>query len=154
MVEEARSDFGVPKETESLMLHRLVVFAIASAALLGLIATAQAHPARSFDACIGNYPPNGICKNTQDYLVGDHPTVRATVKPAHSNLRAALWRRAPHQPWVKVTTVAINDQGRMAFEWTPQPGDARPHHPYRFRFVIQGHGESDTVRLRVFDPDV
>lgn len=127
--------------------------AVACAVLLLPVTIAHAHSVRSFDACIGNYPPGGLCKNAQDYLVGDHPTIRATVKPAHSDLRAALWRRVPHQSWVKLKTVAINEQGRMAFEWTPQAGDARPHHPYRFRFVLHGHGRSDIVRLWVFDPD-
>ena len=121
--------------------------------LLVPLPVASAHPARSFDACIGNYPPEGLCGDTADYLVGDHPHIRATVAPAHADLRAALWRRAPHQDWVKLTTVAINEQGRMAYAWTPQPGDARIHHPYRFRFVLHGHGTSDIVRLWVFNAD-
>jgi hypothetical protein len=130
----------------------LVAIALASAVFLPL-PVASAHLARSFDACIGFYPPEGLCRNTVDYLVGDHPHIRATVEPAHADLRAALWRRVPHQAWVKLRTVAINAQGRMVHEWTPQPGDARPHHPYRFRFVIHGHGTSDIVRLWIFKPD-
>ena len=123
-----------------------------AAALLLPPPIASAHLARSFDACIGYYPPEGLCRDTAEYLVGDHPHMRATIEPAHSDLRAALWRGVPHHPWAKLATVAINEQGRMAYEWTPQPGDARLYHPYRFRFVIHGHGSSDVVRLWVNNP--
>ena len=131
----------------------LLVAVLLVAVLLVPPPIASAHLARSFDACIGIYPPGGLCTDSHDSLVGDHPSIRATVEPAHANLRAALWRRVPHDPWAKLTTVAISEQGRMVYEWTPQPGDARTHHPYRFRFVIHGHGTSDIVRLWVFNAD-
>jgi hypothetical protein len=123
-------------------------------AMVGSLPTVtSAHIARSFDACIGSYPPGGICRNRSSYLVGDHPHIRAEIKPAHADLRATLWRRVPHDPWAKLRTAAINDRGRMVYAWTPRPGDARPHHDYRFRFVLPGHGMSDVVRLHIDKPD-
>jgi hypothetical protein len=77
------------------------------------VPTTSAHVARSFDACIGQYPPHGRCRDRATYLVGDHPHIRAQIKPAHTQLRVTLWRRAPPETWAKLRTVAISTDGHM-----------------------------------------
>ena len=87
-------------------------------------------------------------------LTGDHPRLLATIAPHHSGQLASLWRRAPHRAWTKVAMIWINAKGHMRWEWTPQPGDARRWHPWRFQYRLAGHGRSDVVRIWVSRPEI
>ncbi len=124
----------------------MAVVAVAILAVAVPVSPAIAHRTSSFDACIGRI--DVVCRDRVAYLVGDHPRVAAEVRPRHSDRRAVVFRRPPHEDWERVTSVAIDERGRMSWTWDTGPGDAR-RRPWRFRMRIPGHGQSDVVRIRI-----
>jgi hypothetical protein len=128
-----------------------MIFGIAITSVLWIPAPSAAHRATTFDACVGTF--HGVCEDHASYLAGDHPHISAKIRPRHRDLRAVLWRRPPHRPWERIATVAINDRGRMSWQWDTSSDDVRPHRGWHFQYRLPGHGRSDIVRVRISAPD-
>lgn len=130
----------------------LAAILLTSALVLLSPAPAEAHHVRSFDACVGGR--GSLCVDRKDYLAGDHPHLRAVIRPHHRNLRADVWAKEPHRVWTKVDDVRISDGGHITWAWNPALADVHPHCAWQFQFRLPGHGRSDIVRIFVFRPDV
>jgi hypothetical protein len=105
----------------------------------------------SFDACVGSL--QGICKNRALYLAGDRPHIVAEIQPHRPDMRAILLRRATDGAWQQIASVAVDDRGRMSWQWVTTDEDVRPHGAWAFRYRIPGHGQSDVVRVTIVAPD-
>ena len=128
--------------------RRLVVLIVVVAASAAPVAAA--HPATGFDACVTVRGASGEgCRNEVEAGRGTNLVFKAVVQPSHDRKVARGWLLRPHsRSWEKVTLVDARD-GRMRWRWVPRKGDIYNYTPWRFRFVIPGHGSSDTVKVRV-----
>jgi hypothetical protein len=113
-------------------------------------ATPPATPGTSFNACVGRL--DGICKHQVLVLAGDGQNIIAEIRPFSPGMRAILLRRADDGSWQRIASVAVNDRGRMSWEWVTTDQDVRGRRPWAFKYRIPGHGESDVVYVRVIAP--
>lgn len=128
------------------MRHVPVVVAFAVASVLGATPVAAAHPTEEFDACL-TASGAGFCEDILSYLYGDTVVLRGTVSPDHA--RAIVLVRPPRSDrWERWGSVPI-EGGAMVFRWRTHRPDADQLRPYRMRFLIRGHGQSDIVKAYV-----
>jgi hypothetical protein len=105
-----------------------------------------AHPTGAFDACLTARGAD-FCEDTFSYLYGDTVVLRGTVATDH--VRALVLVRPPRSDrWQRWGSVPIDD-GRMTFRWHTHRPDANQLRPYRMRFQVRGHGQSDVVKAYV-----
>jgi len=128
------------------MKRRLVALIVGVSALAAPVAIA--HPAKRFDACVRARVAGERCANSAEAGRGTPLAFKAVVRPNHNSEDARMWRLRPHTDWEKVGRVDIQD-GRMSWGWVPREGDTYNFTAWRFRFVIPGHGHSDTVKVHV-----
>ena len=127
-----------------------LTLALTVAASLGFEA-AEAHPARSFEACVT--AGEGLsCREQYAVLPGIAVTFKATIRPPHSGHTARVWRRRPEvSDWKKVALVRVRDGGRMAWTWETSSDHADEDDAWRVRFISPDHGTSNVIRLFVSD---
>lgn len=102
----------------------------------------SAHPVREFSSCVtSGYGTR--CRSSYAFLPGVTVIVRGRVRPRHSDESARVWRQRPGgHVWRKVGVVDVNASGGMAWRWETNSEHIDRDDPWRFRFVIAGHGVS------------
>jgi hypothetical protein len=111
------------------------------------VGVAAAHPTGAFDACLTRADVD-VCDDTFSYVFGDVVVLRGTIETAHP--RALVLVRPPRSDrWQRWGRIPISDAGTMTFRWRTHRDDADQQRPYRLRFQIPGHGQSDIVKAYV-----
>lgn len=126
--------------------RRLAALAVA-VALCSWPLVASGHPTEEFDACLTS-PSADFCDDIFSYLIGDTVVLRGTVSPDHA-YALVLVRPPRTDRWQRWGRVAVSDDGSMVFRWHTHRHDGDQLRPYRMKFRILGHGESDVVRAYV-----
>lgn len=130
---------------------------IVSFVVVGLCSVdgAAAHPTREFDACVTNTRAGQRCRNTTSVSSGDVVYVEAHhLSPRHAGEIARIWRLEPRSTWMKVARERVRDEGRLRWRWETTDDEIHNWTSWRLRYVLPGHGHSDTVKVRVSTPDI
>jgi hypothetical protein len=129
-------------------------------ALLGAVlyctqwgSSASGHEARSFDACAKAYRISVPCRTRTEAGSGVKVVIRGHIRPSHEGKTARVWRQEPHSNWQKVAFVKVRSGGKFHWYWTPSDDDIYNYTPWRFRFAIPGHGQSNIARVLVRSSD-
>jgi|SRR3954453_17870678 hypothetical protein len=128
---------------------RTLVLAVAmSSSLLMDADAALGHEVRRFSAC-ASHTLHGRCETSVRFVRQDViGYVRATVEPRHPHLTATLaYLRPGASRWMRGREVDISRTGRM--EWHFRTTGFEANEPWRFRFIIPGHGKSNPVDVLV-----
>lgn len=128
---------------------RHIRFALAFITVLAFGATpvAAAHPTEEFDACLTRADVD-FCEDTFSYLIRDTVVLRGSVSPDHA-FALVLVRPPRADRFQRWDRVPIAEDGSIVFRWHTHRPDGDQLRPYRMKFRIPGHGESDVVRAFV-----
>lgn len=135
-------------------MKRIAVASALIAYVLGVgVITAVSHPTSSFDACVRHGADR--CRNSSVVIARDAVYVMAHhIRPTHAGDVARLWRLEPRaDAWSPVAHVRVRPEGRLKWRWETSDEDIHNFTSWRFRYVLPGHGHSDTVKVRVITPD-
>ena len=134
---------------------RRLAIVLAFTVLLTAGGSAAAHPTTSFDACVQSAISNVYpCADSAEAGPGSNMMLKAAVTPRHAHSRATVWALRPHaDEWQKAGFARVGLGGRMRYYWTADEKDVYNNTSWRFRFVLPGHGHSDTVKVRVRSAD-
>lgn len=127
--------------------NRSVSLSVAVAfALAALAVPAAANVPESFIACVGPVQSE-YCSSGDTYLAGDDLWFKGKVKPAHAGKTATAQMKEPgDDTWTDVATDTISAAGKMRWTWRTDATDANTS-PYRLRWKVAGHGNSDVATV-------
>lgn len=130
-------------------MKRLPVTIILVSLFVWLSSAASGHPTQTFNACVTKQ--SSRCVDALGAFAGEVVNVKAHhISPNHEGALARLWMLEPHHEWTKVALVRVRPEGRLSWNWQTTQDDIYPFRPWNFRYVLPGHGHSDTVRVKVF----
>ena len=138
-----------------MRIRRIAVIVITMvASLIGPVSEGFAHPIRSFEACAARTRTSEACLRRERYTLNQTVFLRAKLSPPHAGFLAGVIRRDPgSNVWIRVDAVRVSERGGVRWRWKTTFQDAHRNGPYRFKFVIRRHRESNDVRVWVLFRD-
>ena len=138
-----------------MKIRRIAVIVITMvASLIGPASDGFAHPIRSFEACAARTRTSETCLRRERYTLNQTVFLRAKLSPPHAGFLAGVIRRDPgSNVWIRVDAVRVSERGGVRWRWKTTFQDAHRNGPYRFKFEIRRHRESNDVRVWVLFRD-
>jgi hypothetical protein len=132
----------------------VMIIIVTVASVIGPSTQSFAHPITRFEACAARTRTSETCLRRERYTLNQTVFLRARVSPAHAGFLPGVLRLDPgSNVWMRVDAVPISDRGGVRWRWKTTFQDADRNRPYRFKFVIRRHRESNDVRVWVLFRD-
>ena len=132
----------------------VITVVVTLASVVGPLSEGLAHPIRSFEACAARTRTSETCLRRERYTLNQTVFLRAKLSPPHAGFLAGVIRRDPgSNVWIRVDAVRVSERGGVRWRWKTTFQDAHRNGPYRFKFVIRRHRESNDVRVWVLFRD-